>query len=1063
MRRPARNPPLGLGRARRGLSCAALVLGLAGAAGAAPGSKIDWLPTGFAAPQDIALDEDDGSYWITSFLASEIFHFGPDLKERLGAIPVPFENLLFPFALGIAFDSRSRTLWVVDSFQGNIHELKKSGEPTGRVIAVPFPGSGREAAGLDFDPGGDDGRGSLYVLEHGQGLILELDLEGALIRQIPPLEDPDRYFGEGAKAHPYALDLIHRDGSLDGILVASPSEGLLRLDLDGRFTGEWMSLDEAGAPASGILLHRLPHPQSGQTVDALITVVGTEGRIALLEPGVASYPEITRFECQVAGADVALSWKVWRPYDGFEVRRGCEVLAALPGDARSWRGTLAGNGVHSLTLHGRFGAETRAAPRCTAVIGPGEVLRQAELDGWRPIDLASDGRALFVSDNAAKQVLRFDLDGDFSSPEAFEVSGFFTNGGADHIGGIAIDAAAQQLFLYNLSEHSVGAFSTADLSFDSSVDARVPHRDEASWRRPSIVGMAFRPDGDARRGSLLLVDAAHDAIYELDRSGGLIREFPHPYRVIEPPIEGSTLGPISSGIALVAGQAGQCFLSGGRLREAGERAIFRVDLAGGQTIAASSIPTAGMRGSRFSLEHALHRGASRLFAVSSERVLYEIRPEEPPLAAPSFLDCAARAGGGEVELRFRADGVYEGIEVARDCEPLAVLAGDETRFVDAPPSPGVHEYELRALAGGRRSEAARCRVRTGIGAIVGRHFAWPVIAPRHLTRDPRDGSFFVTGRLRRTDADALDPEAVHRFDAGFRYRESLPPPMDGTFPIDALALRYTPEGERRLYFIVHQNDEFQLLAKTPEGEFLEQHPLLPPRPDPPFPSAPTALAWDEGTDTFYYLERHSGTFVEADVAGRTLRTFAHPAPAPNHFFSSVGAWVSSGQRTLWAPAITLPSDIHENRLSRLVEIGLDGALTGREVPLPPESGFGGLAGIGGEELVIVGLGQFQEFVRLQSYGGDPNPGGEFVRGDVDGSGKIELTDAVRSLGFLFRGGATPPCFDAADVNDDGLVNISDPIAALQYLFLGASAPPAPFPERGPDPSPDGLSCGGAAG
>ncbi len=82
----------------------------------------------------------------------------------------------------------------------------------------------------------------------------------------------------------------------------------------------------------------------------------------------------------------------------------------------------------------------------------------------------------------------------------------------------------------------------------------------------------------------------------------------------------------------------------------------------------------------------------------------------------------------------------------------------------------------------------------------------------------------------------------------------------------------------------------------------------------------------------------------------------------------------------------------------------------------------------------------------------------FVRGDVDGDGKLIINDAILILSRLFAGGQAPPCRDRADVNDDGTVNIADAIRLLGYLFAGAAVPPPPFAEPGPDPTEDALEC-----
>jgi len=85
-----------------------------------------------------------------------------------------------------------------------------------------------------------------------------------------------------------------------------------------------------------------------------------------------------------------------------------------------------------------------------------------------------------------------------------------------------------------------------------------------------------------------------------------------------------------------------------------------------------------------------------------------------------------------------------------------------------------------------------------------------------------------------------------------------------------------------------------------------------------------------------------------------------------------------------------------------------------------------------------------------SPGGSPGvihrPGDEvirFTRGNCNGDGRIDISDAVALLRYLFAGAAEPPCLDGCDVNGDQSVQIADAIALLQYLFLpqGFSIPP----------------------
>ncbi len=82
---------------------------------------------------------------------------------------------------------------------------------------------------------------------------------------------------------------------------------------------------------------------------------------------------------------------------------------------------------------------------------------------------------------------------------------------------------------------------------------------------------------------------------------------------------------------------------------------------------------------------------------------------------------------------------------------------------------------------------------------------------------------------------------------------------------------------------------------------------------------------------------------------------------------------------------------------------------------------------------------------------------QFIRGDSNSNGAIDISDGVSLLDYLFGGGPTPPCLDAADAGDDGQVNVADPISLLNYLFASGPNPASPFPGCGLDPSGDADS------
>jgi len=83
---------------------------------------------------------------------------------------------------------------------------------------------------------------------------------------------------------------------------------------------------------------------------------------------------------------------------------------------------------------------------------------------------------------------------------------------------------------------------------------------------------------------------------------------------------------------------------------------------------------------------------------------------------------------------------------------------------------------------------------------------------------------------------------------------------------------------------------------------------------------------------------------------------------------------------------------------------------------------------------------------------------DFIRGDMNQDGITDLSDPIFVLSFLFHGGRTPVCLDAADANDDGELDISDATAALGALFSGTGPLPPPSAAPGIDVTEDDLSC-----
>lgn len=85
---------------------------------------------------------------------------------------------------------------------------------------------------------------------------------------------------------------------------------------------------------------------------------------------------------------------------------------------------------------------------------------------------------------------------------------------------------------------------------------------------------------------------------------------------------------------------------------------------------------------------------------------------------------------------------------------------------------------------------------------------------------------------------------------------------------------------------------------------------------------------------------------------------------------------------------------------------------------------------------------------------------QFLRGDSNGDGRVDISDPVFTLCCLFTvAGFELPCEAAADANGDEALTIADPVYSLTYLFAGGKKIPPPYPEAGcPAESADELTC-----
>jgi hypothetical protein len=147
--------------------------------------------------------------------------------------------------------------------------------------------------------------------------------------------------------------------------------------------------------------------------------------------------------------------------------------------------------------------------------------------------------------------------------------------------------------------------------------------------------------------------------------------------------------------------------------------------------------------------------------------------------------------------------------------------------------------------------------------------------------------------------------------------------------------------------------------------------------------------------------------------------------------------------------------VEDGILFRIVfDVPADAALGEHVLQLRNEVGNPPLS----NNFVVEGLSVFPDLTDGTVTISDGPAEATFIRGDANGSGKMDIADGIYILNFLYKEGPVPPCMDAADVDDNGRVNMTDGVNAIDYVFKGSPVPMAPFPAAGLDPTADDMTC-----
>ena len=1033
-------------------AAASLTIGLAalGSPGYAdPGEAIALLPAGIRAPTGLAFDSSDGTFWVASFVENRLWNYSGDLRNKLGSLSLPFDNPRLSFATGIALNSADGTLLVLDSLGRRIHEISRDGTPTGKFISVPFPTAGEPLGGIAFDPGGDAARGSIYVVQSDPPLILEVSLAGDRIRAFPDPDDGDRLLGDRTRVQIFDVDPIFEDGTVRGFWVSASISGrylLLELDERGTWTGASVPLRAAGGQVFSVRSRQFPDPNSGELRDTYVCTV-QDGSFAVLAGGIPDFLPIHDLRCAATNQTVTLSWTRAQIYDAIEVFDSCELIAVASGDADEWQGEFAPDERYDLSVRAVSGARTMTTGPCQLALGVGQVLASTHIPAPPPItggDLAYDRRDRLVVAQSGRMLQFFGLD--LTRRGKIEVSEFFGVAN-ESITNIAYGGEPGTFLIYSAWTEEVGLINDNGILLDS-----FPLEVE----RRRVLGLTFDDAADGDFGALTAVleyrGTRERVIAQFDPEGFLIDQAPHPFVALDTGPDGCSNGPEIGGIANVTGgESGEFWVAGRTTIPRNRWNIVRTRFDDEGTVDGVEIPAPYGLGLYYSHETVAVDGGQRLFALTSDARsgatrLSELRTEIGPVSPLARLSCSQSSNENRVELRFSPTDSYDTIEIRRDCELLAVIDGDATTWGDTEPLRGVHEYRVRGTRDGIASGAARCTLRVGIGSLL-QQAAVCGMSIDQLSIDPVDGTLWAAARV--------PARVVAHYDVDLTLLETRPAAVAEPWAVDSLAIRISESGEREIYQLVrHAKAQLDgpaaLVVETLSGRLLRELPLDPPRLSNSY-SDPTALVWSATTDTFFYSERKTRQIVEIRTDGTTRRQIAHPAPPQRFEVRDRGLTLNPQLGTL----LISTAGAGETNVTRIVELDLDGQLTGHEIPvLYSELGQGvrGFALSGHDVIAAAG----DELLRIKAF--DARSVRGFIRGDANADSNVELSDAVFTLNHLFLGGSQPVCEDATDTNDDGRVDLSDAIRLLNYLFLGGPSPVTPFPGAGPDPTADDLRC-----
>ena len=88
----------------------------------------------------------------------------------------------------------------------------------------------------------------------------------------------------------------------------------------------------------------------------------------------------------------------------------------------------------------------------------------------------------------------------------------------------------------------------------------------------------------------------------------------------------------------------------------------------------------------------------------------------------------------------------------------------------------------------------------------------------------------------------------------------------------------------------------------------------------------------------------------------------------------------------------------------------------------------------------VSSGSSESFNLSHGFWQNFNSGPDYICGDVDGTGAVDIDDVVYLIAYIFSGGPAPSPLESADADCSGGIDIDDVVYLIAYIFSGGSAP-----------------------